>query len=96
MKKYFLGLGQISRFRVGYRVRRRIEKSLGCFDQVIFIGRNLPDDVVWLKINRTTLAEESGMVQNEPYHSARTKCPHGKMNTAPIIENKDAWREAGL
>ena len=56
------------------------EKALGYFDQVIFKGRNSPDDVVWLKINRTTLAKESRMV---------------KVNTAPIIENKDAPREAG-
>lgn len=54
-KKYFLGSGQISRFRVGYRVRKRFVKSLGLFDQVIFKGRNSPDDVVWFKINRTTL-----------------------------------------
>ena len=72
------------------------EKSLGYFDQVIFKGRNSPDDVVWLKINRTTLAEESGMGHFDPYHSAWTKCPHGKMNTAPIIENKEARREARI
>jgi len=47
---------------------------------VIFIGRNSPLDVVWLKIKRTTLTKESRMV---------------KVNTAPIIENKDAPREAG-
>jgi len=40
---------------------------------VIFIGRNSPLDVVWLKINRTTLTKESGMGQNDPYHSVRTK-----------------------
>ena len=57
---------------------------------MIFKGRNSPDDVVWLKINRTTLTEESGMGQNDPYHSVWTKCPHGKMNTAPIIEHKTA------
>ena len=94
-KKYFLGSGQISRFRVGYRVRRRPPKSLGSFDQVIFKGRNSPLDVVWLKINRTTLTEESGMGQNDPYHSVRTFCPRGKMNTAPIIEDSEAPREAG-
>ena len=66
-KKYFLGSGQILRFRVGYRVRGE-EKSLGSFDQVIFKGRNSPLDVVWLKINRTTLAKESGMGQNDQYH----------------------------
>jgi len=49
------------------------EKSLGYFDQVIFKGRNSPDDVVWLKINRTTLAKESGMGHFDPYHSVRTK-----------------------
>jgi len=84
-KKYFLGSGQISRFRVGYRVRGE-EKSLGSFDQVIFKGRNSPLDVAWSKITRSILTEESGMGQNDPYHSAWTVCPHGKTNTAPIIE----------
>ena len=74
----FLGSGQISRFRVGYRVRRRFIKSLGSFDQVIFKGRNSPDDVVWLKINRIALAKESGMGQNDPYHSMWTQYPRGK------------------
>ena len=77
-EKYFLGSGQISHFRVGYRVRMRFIKSLGSFDQVIFKGRISPDDVVWLKINRTFLAEESGMGQNDPHHSVRTFCPRGK------------------
>ena len=95
-KKYFLGSGQISRFRVGYRVRRGFIRSLGCFDQGIFKGRNSPDDVVWLKINRTTLAEESGMGHFDPYHSVRTFCPRGEMNTAPIIEHQEAPREARI